>query len=149
MLAVPWAVARKFGDDQAGGKAALVIGIAGTVYGSLGVGFAAQNAMKHGLEHPARPLAEPVGALCPHARVDRAARPHGGLLDRAGRLWAAEINVVLRYRLWPRSMIQPPLNRADRLVYEPLAQMQVRRPEQEITTSFTEAADEDPLASRR
>ena len=82
MLAVPWAVARKFGDDQAGGKAALMA-------------------------------------------------------------------VVLRYRLWPRSMIQPPLNRAGRLVYERLAQMQVRRPEQEITASFTEAAGEDPLAGRR
>ena len=64
-------------------------------------------------------------------------------------LWAAEINVVLRYRLGPRSMIQPPLNRAGRLVYERLAQMQVRRPEQEITASFTEAAGEDPLAGRR
>ena len=64
-------------------------------------------------------------------------------------LWAAEINVVLRYRLWPRSLIQPPLNRADRLVYERLAQMEVRRPEQEIIASFTEAADEDPLAGRR
>jgi len=27
--------------------------------------------------------------------------------------------------------------------------MQVRRPEQEISASFTEAADEDPLAGRR
>src|ERR1019366_1691939 len=88
VIAFPWAVLQKFGNDQAGGKAALmayyglfalfplllllttilgfalagnpalheqlidsalgnfpVIGIAGTVYGSLGVGFAAQNAM--------------------------------------------------------------------------------------------------------
>jgi hypothetical protein len=30
-----------------------------------------------------------------------------------------------------------------------LAQMQVRRPEQEISASFTEAADEDSLAGRR
>src|SRR5215475_558626 len=108
VLAFPWAVAQKFGNDQAGGKAALmafyglfalfplllllatilgfvlsgnpalreqlidsalgnfpvigqdlrsqvhplegnttalVIGIAGTIYGSLGIGFAAQNAM--------------------------------------------------------------------------------------------------------
>ncbi len=60
-------------------------------------------------------------------------------------LWAAEINVVLRYRLWPRSVTQPPLTRADRLVFRRLAQMEVRRPEQEVTASFTEAADEDPL----
>jgi hypothetical protein len=62
---------------------------------------------------------------------------------------AAEINVVLRYRLWPRSLIAPPLTQADRLVLQRLAQMQVRRPEQEISASFTEAADEDPLAGRR
>lgn len=61
-------------------------------------------------------------------------------------LWAAEINVVLRYRLWPRSVTQPPLTRADRLVFRRLAQMEVRRPEQRVSATFTEAADEDPLA---
>jgi hypothetical protein len=60
-------------------------------------------------------------------------------------LWAAEINVVLRYRLWPRSVTQPPLTSADRLVFIRLATMEVRRPEVEVTTSFTDAADEDPL----
>ena len=38
-------------------------------------------------------------------------------------LWAAEINVVLRYRLWPRSLAQPPLTQADRRVFTRLAQM--------------------------
>ena len=37
-------------------------------------------------------------------------------------LLAAEINVVLRYRLWPRSVTQPPLTRADRLTLTRLAQ---------------------------
>jgi hypothetical protein len=60
-------------------------------------------------------------------------------------LWAAEINVVLRYRLWPRSVTQPPLTRADRKVLRRLAEMEVRRPEQEVTASFTDAADDDPL----
>jgi len=60
-------------------------------------------------------------------------------------LWAAEINVVLRYRLWPRSVTQPPLTKADRLMLVRLAQMEVRRPEEEVSASFTEAADEDPL----
>jgi YihY family inner membrane protein len=64
-------------------------------------------------------------------------------------LLAAEINVVLRYRLWPRSVIQPPLTQADRLVLQRLAQMQVRRPEERVSASFTQAADEDPLAGRR
>ena len=61
-------------------------------------------------------------------------------------LWAAEINVVLRYRLWPRSVTQPPLTRADRLVYVRLAQMEVRRREVEVAVSFADEADEDPLA---
>jgi hypothetical protein len=60
-------------------------------------------------------------------------------------LLAAEINVVLRYRLWPRSVTQPPLTPADRRVFRRLAQMEVRRPEQEVTAFFTEEADEDPL----
>lgn len=60
-------------------------------------------------------------------------------------LWAAEINVVLRYRLWPRSLTQPPLTEADRQVFQRLAQMEVRRPEEEVSASFTKAADEDPL----
>jgi YihY family inner membrane protein len=62
-------------------------------------------------------------------------------------MWAAEINVVLHYRLWPRSVTQPPLTRADRLMLERLAQMEVRRPEQRVATSFTTQADEDPLDS--
>lgn len=60
-------------------------------------------------------------------------------------LWAAEINVVLRYRLWPRSAIQPPLTSADRLVLVRLAQMEVRRPEEKVAASFTDEADDDPL----
>jgi hypothetical protein len=60
-------------------------------------------------------------------------------------LWAAEINVVLRYRLWPRSVTKPPLTRADRRVFTRLAQMEVRRPEEKIAASFTDEADEDPL----
>lgn len=62
-------------------------------------------------------------------------------------LWAAEINVVLRYRLWPRSLMRPPLTRADKLMLIRLAQMEMRRPEQTITASFTDEADEDPLES--
>ena len=60
-------------------------------------------------------------------------------------LWAAEINVVRRYRLWPRSLTQPPLTRADRLVFQRLARMEVRRPEVRVATAFTAEADQDPL----
>ena len=60
-------------------------------------------------------------------------------------LLAAEINVVKRYRLWPRSMTQPPLTVADRAVFERLARMEVRRGEVEVKVGFTPEADFDPL----
>jgi hypothetical protein len=63
-------------------------------------------------------------------------------------LWSAEINVVLRYHLWPRSVTQPPLTKADRLVFQRLAQMEVRRPEVKVAALFTEEADEDPSGVR-
>jgi YihY family inner membrane protein len=60
-------------------------------------------------------------------------------------LLAAEINVVFRYRLWPRSLVQPPLTAADRDVFERLAHMEIRRPEAELAVAFTAEADRDPL----
>ncbi len=60
-------------------------------------------------------------------------------------LLAAEINVVKRYRLWPRSITQPPLTAADRAVFERLARMEVRRPEVEVDVEFRPEADFDPL----
>jgi uncharacterized BrkB/YihY/UPF0761 family membrane protein len=59
---------------------------------------------------------------------------------------AAEINVVHRYRLWPRSITQPPLTVADREVFERLARMEIRRPEVGLRVEFLPEADEDPLA---
>ena len=64
-------------------------------------------------------------------------------------LWAAEINVVRRYRLWPRSLTQPPLTTADRRVFGRLARMEVRRPEVAVDAEFTAAADRDPLEENR
>jgi YihY family inner membrane protein len=60
-------------------------------------------------------------------------------------LLAAEIDVVRRYRLWPRSIVQPPLTSADREVFNRLAEMAIRRPETELSLSFTAEADRDPL----
>ncbi len=61
-------------------------------------------------------------------------------------LLAAEINVVQRGRLWPRSVTQPPLTAADRVVFERLARMEIRRPEVDVTLEFLPAGDVDPLA---
>jgi uncharacterized BrkB/YihY/UPF0761 family membrane protein len=60
-------------------------------------------------------------------------------------LLAAEINVVRRYHLWPRSLTQPPLTAADRVTFERLARMQERRHEVVVSISFTPEADRQPL----
>jgi YihY family inner membrane protein len=63
-------------------------------------------------------------------------------------LFAAEINVVRNYRLWPRSMVQPPLTDADKRTFDRLARMEVRRPEFGVTVVFHDVADHDPLSER-
>ncbi|MBC2638259.1 MULTISPECIES: YihY/virulence factor BrkB family protein [unclassified Rhodococcus (in: high G+C Gram-positive bacteria)] len=60
-------------------------------------------------------------------------------------LLAAEINVVLRYRLWPRSMTQPPFTPQDKTAMELLAKMEERRPEETVEVGFTPEADRQPL----
>jgi YihY family inner membrane protein len=52
-------------------------------------------------------------------------------------LYAAEINVVLARRLWPRSLLQPPLTEPDRQVLTALAETEERRPEQTIEVRFS------------
>jgi YihY family inner membrane protein len=64
-------------------------------------------------------------------------------------LYATEINVVLARRLWPRSLLQPPLTEPDRRVLKALARTEERRPEQRVEVTFLpEAADEHDQAAR-
>jgi YihY family inner membrane protein len=56
-------------------------------------------------------------------------------------LYAAEINVVLARRLWPRSLLQPPLTEPDRRVLTALAETEERRPEQTIEVRFAPEPD--------
>lgn len=53
-------------------------------------------------------------------------------------VYAAEVNVVLARRLWPRSIVQPPFTDADRaaLALQPLQNQ--RYEEQQITVTFTD-----------
>ena len=51
-------------------------------------------------------------------------------------LYAAEINVVSSRRLWPRSIVQPPLTRADEKVLRDIARQEERRPEQRVGVGF-------------
>ncbi|MEV4557964.1 YihY/virulence factor BrkB family protein [Kitasatospora sp. NPDC049285] len=57
-------------------------------------------------------------------------------------LFAAETNVVLARRLWPRSLVQPPLTESDQRVLESVTLQEERRPEQHIDVEF-----EDPAPS--
>lgn len=63
-----------------------------------------------------------------------------------GRLlvYAAEINVVLARRLWPRSLLQPPLTEKDRQALTALAETAQLRPEQHVDVTFvTKQGDRD------
>jgi YihY family inner membrane protein len=53
-------------------------------------------------------------------------------------VYAAELNVVLARRLWPRSIVQPPLTSADQRVLTDLAKAETRQPGQEVTVEFNE-----------
>jgi YihY family inner membrane protein len=53
-------------------------------------------------------------------------------------VYAAETNAVLARRLWPRSLLQPPLTGPDLEVLESLARQEERRPEQHVDVDFTD-----------
>jgi YihY family inner membrane protein len=55
-------------------------------------------------------------------------------------IYAAELNSVLAGHLWPRGMVQPPLTEADQRSLALQATQNQRRPEQEISVSFTAPA---------
>lgn len=55
-------------------------------------------------------------------------------------LYAAELNVVLARRLYPRSIVQPPLTDPDREALRQLAQQEERRPEQRVRVDFVDDA---------
>jgi uncharacterized BrkB/YihY/UPF0761 family membrane protein len=56
-------------------------------------------------------------------------------------LYAAEVNVVLARRLWPRSLLQPPLTEQDRRVLAALAKSEERRPEETVEVDFAAEAE--------
>jgi YihY family inner membrane protein len=53
-------------------------------------------------------------------------------------VYAAEVNVVLARRLWPRAIVQPPLTDADRTSMALQALQNQRRPEQQVEVTFTD-----------
>ncbi|SEK47325.1 Uncharacterized membrane protein, BrkB/YihY/UPF0761 family (not an RNase) [Streptacidiphilus jiangxiensis] len=57
-------------------------------------------------------------------------------------IYAAEVNVVRMRRLWPRSLLPPPLTRADERVLDAIARQELRRPEQRVGSSFPSPEEE-------
>ena len=55
-------------------------------------------------------------------------------------LLAAEVNVVRKRRLWPRSIVQPPLTEADERALTSYAKQEQRRPEQDIHVRIDDRA---------
>ena len=54
-------------------------------------------------------------------------------------LYAAEVNVVLARKLWPRSLFGPPTEPADKETLIALAKVEERHPEEQIEVEFTPA----------
>jgi YihY family inner membrane protein len=63
-------------------------------------------------------------------------------------VYSAEVNVVLARRLWPRSIVQPPLTEADRASMALQALQNQRRVEQRVHVSFDDHRREDSAAVR-
>ncbi|AUG80486.1 hypothetical protein CFP65_5803 [Kitasatospora sp. MMS16-BH015] len=59
-------------------------------------------------------------------------------------VYAAEVDTVLAGRLWPRSLLQPPLTTADEAVLSAVARQEERRPEQHVEVTWTKEAEEHP-----
>lgn len=55
-------------------------------------------------------------------------------------LFAAEVNVVRKRRLWPRAIVQPPLTDADKRALKSYAEQEERRPEEDVIVRIEEIA---------
>jgi uncharacterized BrkB/YihY/UPF0761 family membrane protein len=63
-------------------------------------------------------------------------------------VYAAEINVVLARRLWPRAIVQPPLTEADRHSMALQALQNQRRPEQDVLVTFSDRPGDEEAGTR-
>lgn len=62
-------------------------------------------------------------------------------------IYSAEVNVVLARRLWPRSIVQPPLTEPDRKALREIAKREERRPEERVDVRFLDG--QQPSSSER
>ena len=61
-------------------------------------------------------------------------------------VYCAEINVVLARRLWPRSLVPPPLTEADRTSLALRSLESQQRADQQVHVTFSDASDPQPAA---
>lgn len=59
-------------------------------------------------------------------------------------VFAIEVDVVRANRLWPRSLMAPPLTEADKTYYDRAVRTEARRPEQRLHISYDAEAEHDP-----
>jgi uncharacterized BrkB/YihY/UPF0761 family membrane protein len=59
-------------------------------------------------------------------------------------IYAAEVNVVRARRLWPRSIVQPPLTGPDRAALREIAKREERRPEERVDVRFLDPQQRSP-----
>jgi YihY family inner membrane protein len=64
-------------------------------------------------------------------------------------LYAAEVNVVRAHKLYPRAMFPPPTTEADRRAYDEYAQIEQRRPSEDIDVTFDEQHERREAAEQR
>ena len=66
-------------------------------------------------------------------------------------IFAAELNTVLAWRLWPRTIVQPPLSEADQRSLTLHAEQTQVRPGQKVTSTFDQPpmSQHDYLAGER
>ncbi len=57
-------------------------------------------------------------------------------------LYSLEVTVVRSQRLWPRSMVQPPLTASDVKLMKAMAKQEERRPEEHIHVTFDDSAED-------
>ena len=63
-------------------------------------------------------------------------------------VYAVEIDVVRSRLLWPRSIVQPPLTRADKSYYTDALRAERQRPEQQLEVAY-ETEEKQPLSPER
>ena len=61
-------------------------------------------------------------------------------------IMSAEINVVRVRKLWPRSLMQPPLTEGDKATMRSSAKVEERMPQERVHVTFSPDADQDPRA---